>query len=118
MFQVDEQLSVAMLTVPVVPDDYDSLPAPLRPAILHTVRIIPLSAVRTVKPVEGSSRHEMPAVKAVKVERLLRREQRVLHKRQTQFGSRAPTATSPEAMAIFEALSKTYRTGWPFVLTV
>ena len=109
IFQVDKSVGVAILMEPVVPEDYDSLPVPLRPAVLHTVRILSLSAVKSVKETTSKDiKLELPNVKPVKVERLLRREQRSLHKRQSQFCSRAPSGTSQEAMNIFEALSKTY----------
>jgi hypothetical protein len=109
VFQVEKSVGVAILMEPVVPEDYDSLPIPLRPAVLHTVRTLSLAAVKSVKEISRETKFELPSVKPVKVERLLRREQRALHKRQSQFGSRAPSGTSQEAMNIFEALSKTYK---------
>lgn len=117
VFQVNEALGVAILLEPIVPSDYDTLPAPLRPPLQHSLRLLSLSQVQKVERVgknpavdsnPTASHRELPLVRPVRVERLLRREQRAMSKRRAEFGSRAPRGTSEEALSIFAALSKTY----------
>lgn len=118
LFQVNEALDVVILLEPIVPADYDALPAPLRPPLQHSLRLLSLSQVQAVERIEAdppasptlaAPRRELPLVRPVRVERLMRREQRALSKRRAEFGSRPPKGTSEEALGIFSALSKTYR---------
>lgn len=111
LFHLDSTLKLATVVAPVVPDDYETLPAPLRPSLKYSVHLISTGSVRDVQPttVTGiAASLDMPAVRPLKVERLLRREQKALQSRQTQFGSRAPAGTSEAAMQVFAALAKTY----------
>lgn len=105
------KLDIVILMKPVVSDGYEELPAPLRPAISHRVQILSASkvvSVENINPPGTISFHPAPLVKPIKLERLLRREQKALEKRQAQFQSRAPMRASSEALAIFSALIKTY----------
>lgn len=110
LFQIDEKVKFIIIMNPVVPENYETLPLPLRPSVHHSVRIIPMDTILNVSPKKNDPPNQLsiPAVRPVKVERLLRREQRAVKTRQALFGSRAPTGTSSEALSIFTALSKTY----------
>lgn len=112
LFQVNQQHGLAVVMEAIVPNDYASRPAPLRPAILYQTHLINLGAVHkvvTTSPTSEPSPHpkELPMVQPLRVDRLLRREQKNIAKRQREFGAMAPPGTSEEAKAIFGALSKT-----------
>jgi hypothetical protein len=64
-----------------------------------------------MKTVEGPDGEavELPAVRPVKVERLMRREARSVQKRQCMVDGQAPNGASQEAVAIYTALAKTYK---------
>lgn len=111
LFAVDTEQGLAIIMNPLLPPDYYSLPVPLRPAIQHTVHTIPLASAKSVSTIDAPTgvrpADALPPMRPVKVERLLRREQRALQKRQNHFGSRAPPGTGEAAMTIFAALAKT-----------
>lgn len=111
LFHLDSALQLVTIVAPVVPDDYESLPAPLRPSLKHTVQLVSTASVLDVQAISvagGAASLDMPAVRPLKVERIMRREQKALQKRHAQFGSRAPSGTSEMAMQVFAALAKTY----------
>jgi hypothetical protein len=108
VFQVDESLGIAIIMRPIVPPDYSSLPAPLRPAINHTLQILALSSIVSVTETTGpEDQVALPDVRPIKVERLMRREQRAMQKRQSVVDGVAPSGASQEAVAIYTALAKT-----------
>lgn len=118
LFHLDSALQLVTIVAPVVPDDYESLPAPLRPSLKHTVQLVSTASVLDVQAISvagGAASLDMPAVRPLKVERIMRREQKALQKRHAQFGSRAPSGTSEMAMQVFAALAKTY---WPISITI
>lgn len=111
VYTVNLELDIVVLMKPVIPSGYEDLPMPLRPAICHKVQVISTRRVISVQNIDQPgtlSPYSLPVVKPIKLGRLLGREQKALHKRQTQFQSRAPMGASSEALAIFSALIKTY----------
>ena len=104
--------SVATILEPIIPADWESLPPPLRPPVQHSIHIINECIIESFDIIKCPSAYASielpPAVKPIKTDRIQRKEQRAMQKRQMQFGSRAPKGTSEEAILLFTSLSKTY----------
>lgn len=118
VFGVDNEYELVTLMEPIIPTDYEQRPIPLRPPVQYSIKIVPFSGIRDVQVLSDSEVSklgksqmsimlDLPEVKPIKFDRLARREQKSIQKRQAQFGSRAPPSASKEALAIFSALSKT-----------
>ena len=109
LFHLDRTLNIAILMESMISEEYHALPAPLRPAIHHSVRIINLSAVKNVITGDKDTNicHALPIVGPIRIESLLRRERRALGKRRAELGGKAPVGATQEAMAIYSALAKT-----------
>lgn len=107
LFQHDTRLGLAFIMSSVVPSDYKSLPTPLRPAVQHRVQVIQTTQVASVVHLADQEKSDLPVVRPIKVERLLKKEHRALAKRQSEVGQQAPNGATEEAMSLFSALSKT-----------